>query len=339
MILNSYAVLAAAVALLQLLVSLLVLGLAVSARPTLVRDALEDRGYLVFLLALLLVGLSVASWPLLYLLLQSYVAEWPGVMCIYGVTQVGVDSTGPGRYLPGLLKLLQLTKPLLVFAGGAWFALYLLNRRARTGPLLGRLFVVLIPLGLLAAADAAAELAYIGIPKKEEFPPGGCCTVAADAPSAARFLPPVLIEGAGKSWLAGAYYAGNLALILALAVATRRSGAAPGWLGLALLLLGGVVNLAVSGLFLVEIASPALLRLPYHHCAYDLLPRAPEGVAAVTLYLAGCFSLGWAGVARWLGRRPETEPLLPRTIWRYLCFSLWAYTTSFGMMALELALA
>src|SRR5262245_51215368 len=132
MILNSYAVLAAFVAVLRLLLSLLVLGLGVAAGRAAApdaREAREGRGYLVFLLAVLLLVLNLASWPLLYLLLQSYVPEWPGVMCIYGVTQIGTDSLGPSRYLPDLLRLLQLTKPALAFAGGAWFVLYLLNRR------------------------------------------------------------------------------------------------------------------------------------------------------------------------------------------------------------------
>ena len=74
----------------------------------------------------------------------------------------------------------SLSKPALVFAGGAWFVLYLLNRRTRTAPLLNRLFVVLLPLGALAAADAVGELAYVAIPKKEILPPAGCCVSAMD---------------------------------------------------------------------------------------------------------------------------------------------------------------
>src|SRR5438105_2755311 len=223
MILNSHAVLLAFVGLLRLLLGLLVLGLGMSAwraQPPSPegRDVLEDRGYLVFLAALVLVGLNLASWPLLYLLLQSYVPEWPGVMCIYGVTQIGAGSLGPARYLPGLLRFLQLAKPALVFAGGAWFVLYLLNRRTATGPLLGRLFLVLLPLGALAVADAAAELAYVGIPKKEEFASSGCCTVS-EGEGAERFLPPVLVSDAGRPWLYAAYYGTNLGLALALLAA------------------------------------------------------------------------------------------------------------------------
>lgn len=346
MILNSYAVLLAFVALLRLGLGLLVVALGVLAwralaRPVTAegRTALEDRGYLVFLLALLLVGLDLVSWPLLYLLLQSYVHEWPGVMCIYGVTQIGKGSLGPSRFLPGLLEFLQLSKPALVFAGGAWFVLYLLNRRTPTGPLLRRLFVVLLPLGALAVADAAAELTYLTVPKKEVFASAGCCVGSAEQENAARFLPPVLVSDAGRPWLYAAYYGGNLGLILALLAATRRPGAAPGPFGLALLLLGGAAVLVASGLFLDEVAAPALLHLPFHHCPYDLIPQVPEAVVAVAFFLAGCLFLGWAGVARWLGRSHETAPFLAGAVRGLLRLSLGAFVMSLIMLSLELVLA
>jgi hypothetical protein len=352
MILNSYAVLLAFVAVLRFLLGLLVLGLGAAAwrsRGQLAadgREALEDRCYLVFLLALLLLGLNLASWPLLYLLLQSYVPEWPGVMCIYGVTQVGAGSLGPSRFLPDLLRLVQWTRPVLVFGGGAWFVLYLINRRTRTAPLLGRLFLVLLPLGALAALDSAADLAYVGIPKKEEFPSGGCCTVAFD--QGARFLPESLVEDAGRPWLYAAYYGGNLGLALALFLFTRglrrplNEEQAPVLVSgrrLAGLLLGGAIVLAVSGVFLIEVAAPTLLGLPHHHCPYDLVPQVPEAVVAVTLFAGGCFFLGWAGVARWLGRCPETEPFLPGTVRGLLWLSLASYLASLAMLSVELALA
>src|SRR5438067_419399 len=239
MILNTYAVLAAFLALLRLVlggavVAAGVAGLRHRAATPDDRTRDEDRGTLAFLLALLLVGLGVASWPLLYLLLQSYVPEWPGVMCVYGVTKIGEGSLGPSRYLPDLLRGLQAAKPALVFAGGAWVALYLLNRRTRTGPLRGRLFALLIPLGALAAADAAAELAYVAIPKKEEFPTAGCCT-ATRADEADRFRPTGLTGEADRPWVTAAFYGANLSLVLALAAATRRPAATPGAAGLALL--------------------------------------------------------------------------------------------------------
>src|SRR5213076_326432 len=99
MILNAYAVLDAFLSLLRLGLAVLVLALGLPAwrqwaRHAAVpeqRRALEDRSYLLFLLAGLLLVLNVVSWPVFYLLLQSYVPEWvgEGVMCIYGVTRIG----------------------------------------------------------------------------------------------------------------------------------------------------------------------------------------------------------------------------------------------------------
>lgn len=346
MILNTYAVLLAFVGLLRLPLGLVALavgaaGWRAARRPVTPggRTALEDRGYLVFLLTLVLLGLDLLSWPLLYLLLQSYVPQWRGVMCIYGVTQIGRGTLGASRFLPGLLEFLQLSKPALVFLGGAWFVLYLLNRRTRTAPLLGRLFVLLLPLGALAAADAAAELAYVAIPKKEVRVAGGCCTGDTEAGPGLEITPPALAGDAGRPRLIAAYYGINLGLALVLLAAGVRGRGLPSPLALGLLLLGGLAAAAASGLFLIEVAAPTLLHLPYHHCPYDLVGQAPEAVVAVAVYVAGFFLLGWACVARWLGHRGETEPYLGRMVRGLLRGGVVALLASVAMLALELALA
>ena len=76
MILNAYAVLDAFVIFLRLVIALLVVGFGLSAwrrrRSSITSEDMslqENRTYLLFLLAFLLLGLNLASWPLLYLLL------------------------------------------------------------------------------------------------------------------------------------------------------------------------------------------------------------------------------------------------------------------------------
>src|SRR2546426_497445 len=79
MILNAYGVLDGFVTLLRMLVALAVAWLGIlawrrcgsSTAPDL-RKSLEDRCYLLFLMAFLLLTLNLSSWPLFYLLLQSY---------------------------------------------------------------------------------------------------------------------------------------------------------------------------------------------------------------------------------------------------------------------------
>src|SRR5690242_14227943 len=103
MILNAYAVLDGFVLLLRLLLGCLVFALSL-AYPvkeclsiTVNRKDREDRFYFLFLSAIVLLALNIACWPLFYMLLQSYVSQWPGVMCIYGVTRVGAGSQGASR--------------------------------------------------------------------------------------------------------------------------------------------------------------------------------------------------------------------------------------------------
>lgn len=339
MILNTYAVLLAFVAALRLaLVGCgVAVGVAAARRPA---PAAEDDGRtpLLFLLAVVLIALNLASWPLLYLLLQSYVPEWSGVMCIYGVTRVGEGTVGPARHLPGLLVFLQAAKPLLVFVGGGWLVLYGLDRRAAAAPLAGRLLVLLVPLGALAAADAAAELAYVAIPKTEEVPSGGCCTAAADRnPADALPLRPVL-DRVGRPAVIAACYGVNLAVLAGLLAAVRSPRLVPPLLG-PLVGLGCVAAPVATGLFAVEVVAPALLGLPDHRCPYDLIPDAPEAVVAAAAYLGGVFALGWAGVACWLGRHPGTEATLSGVTHGLLVLALQGYAAGLLMLTLEVALA
>jgi hypothetical protein len=349
MILNTFAVVDAFVTLLRLPLALLVIALGVAGwlrlrRPVHPEDrkALEDRTYLLSLLGLLLLGLNLVSWPLLYLLLQSYVSEWPGVMCIYGVTQVGAGSSGISRFLPILLAALQTLKPLLVFASGAWFVLYLLNRRTQTGPLLGRLFLVLAAFAVLTVADASAELAYLGIPKKEESLSTGCCTGAfEEAPAGfwGTFVETVA-NPAARPWLFTAYYAANLVMLAALLWCSSRAGAPlRPILVLTPLLLGASVALLAGAAFLVEVAAPKVLHLEYHHCPYDLIPRAPDVMVGVALFLWGTFSVGWACVAGWLAWSPETRPFLPAAARQLLFMAFCCYLGSVVLISLDLALA
>src|SRR5207248_2412367 len=106
------------------------------------------------------------------------------------------------------------------------------------------------------------------------------------------------------------YYAANLGMILALALCAWLWRRRPAPLSLLPLLLGASLALAVNAVFLVEVAAPRLLHLPFHHCPYDLVPQAPEGVLAVALFLLGTFAVGWAGVVGWGGRSSEAAPFL-----------------------------
>ena len=348
MILNAYAVLDTFVSLLRLGLGVAVFWLAlfiwkswrqVARRPETRKD-LEDRFYLLFLLAGSLLVLNVLAWPIVYLLLQSYVKEWPGVMCIYGVTRIGAGSHGSSRFLPPLLATLQTTKPLLVFLSGAWFVLYLVNRRTRTAPLTGRILLLLLAASILGSADAAAEIAYLIIPKKEEFLSSGCCMALFDTESsAARFVPKNLLGANAGAWLYAVYYGVNAVMILALIGYTRSCvrRLSSGWL--TPLFAGAILSLAVNAVFLIEVAAPRLLHMPDHHCPYDLIPQASDSLVAIACYLGGGFCLGWGCVVGWLGNSPESGPFVAGVIDTLFRLGVLGYVFSVVILSVELALA
>lgn len=340
MIVNAYAILAAFLCLLQVVLGLLVVGSALRSlrrwnfSSTLEqKQAVEERTYLQLLLALLLLGFNLASWPVLYLLLQSYVPSWPGIMCIFGVTQIGTGSLGSSRHLPWLLSTLQATKPLLVFLGGSWFVVYLANRGTPNAALMRRLLTWLLPLGLLSVGDACCEAAYLGIPKQEETLSVGCCT--AGLVDSSRFVPHSLLESGGRDVLTTAFFlcVGLMCTVLFFSIRRERfrGGQLVG------LLAGAVVCLGLGVVFLVEVASPSLLQRP-HYCPYDLVDEVPESILAVVLFLLGSFSVGWAAVVYGCGRVSETRELLPTLTGRVLFLGLFGYLGSLVMVSLELAL-
>jgi len=308
MILNGYSGIAAFAALLRVGLGLALVAAAVRAR----RGDTEPRYYFRFVLGAVLLAVSVAAWPLFYLVLQSYVGLWPGVMCIDGVTRIGEGSANAAAHLPALIAFLEVTKPALVFAAGAWLVFHLVVRaraggRARLGAA-----AALLAMGALGVVDGAAEGAYLVIPKQEQALATGCCTVGSQTTA---FTPLSAVggsrEAAAMSPLAWLFF-GIAALVVALLSAglhrVRTAGTPGRWLGFALA--GAAALLPVGVLFLREVGAPLFLRLPDHPCPYCLVGSAPESLVGVALFTAGIFCVGWAGVARALGGRDLAPPLL-----------------------------
>jgi hypothetical protein len=262
-------------------------------------------------------------------------------MCIYGVTRIGTGSLGASRFLPALVTTLQATKPLLVFLCGAWFVLYLLNRQTKRAPLRSRLLLLLAALGFLAVVDASAEAAYLLIPKQEEFPAVGCCVDAfSSSVRASRFVPQALVGERYEGLLYIAYYAANLGMPVAiLALLWRGEAARTNKRTLTRLCLGAASCVAVSALFLIEIAAPILLHFPGHHCPYDLLPQAPQSMAAIVLFVLATFAVGWATLARWLADVPESLRFVTSQNGKLLRLAMLGYLGSTATLSLELALA
>jgi len=334
LIVNGFSVVAAFAAVLRMAlgVAVLVAGARAIRSSRHARDpgAGEERFYLLVTLCATLAGLSLVSWPLLYLVLQSYVPgsggpQWPGVMCIQGVTRIGTGSEGAAALLPRLIGTLAVTKPLLVLVSGAWLVLHLANRLDPTGALTGRVLATLVLAATLAVADGAMETAYLLIPKQEKFLASGCCAV--HPAEAAQPSPPAPPPIAPRT-LTIAFLGVGSGIVLALSAAIRhRKGP---WLWISLL--GAIVSLPLGLAFLGDVAAPAFLHLPYHHCVYCLMRRMPETIVGIALYVVGAFGVVWAFAARALGGRGGTGERVPLALLRMARFGYLGSLLMAGVM-------
>ncbi|MCK6461146.1 MAG: hypothetical protein L6Q95_14790, partial [Planctomycetes bacterium] len=114
----------------------------------------------------------------------------------------------------------------------------------------------------------------------------------------ARAAGPLLAGGAGqRAGVTAAFLALGVCVVIAISAAIR--GGTP---SLALSLAGAVVSLPLGLVFLVDVASPRFLHLPYHNCVFCLVRSMPETILGILLHVLGAFGVGWAFVARRLGR-------------------------------------
>jgi hypothetical protein len=283
--------------------------------------SLENRLYLVFLLvaaALLCRGLS---WPLFYLMLQSFIPDVPGAMCIFGTTQV----------MPALIRSLEVLKPILFFLIGAWFIVYGIDRSTKAYSLTSRKFLFFWALCSLAGLDAIGDMA-LAITYAPPGIPVTCCTVIGDIQfPVARIKTPAILGTQGGELGTAFYHAIHLftAGIVAVLLLTRRWDASrkghAGALWLSLLL--GAGGIVITCIAMIDRIGPTLMTLPHHHCPYCLLQYVPVSIAFLCLELLGGFSLGWAFIAGTLGRTELTQAISSQTVrrlWMSACFCLLA---------------
>jgi hypothetical protein len=298
MILHAASLLALFVGLVELALGGTVAVLAVRAarRRRLDSAAVDARLPLLGHLATVLTVVAVVAWPLLYLLLDAYVPQWRGVVCIQGVTRVGEGSVGPAGALPTLLAALQATKPAFLLVVGAWAVLHAANRATATASLTGRELGALIVGGVVAVTDAVLTGAYVLIEKREQFLETSCCAVPARGTTRLVDGEFTTLTAAGFDGrvLAVAYAAVTVALVLAITWALRR----PRWTWGALLAAAAAVPVGL--LFLRDVAAPRFLGLPGHRCAYCVLSSSVAGVAFLAFAATGVLCVAWAAVAQGL---------------------------------------
>ncbi len=283
--------------------------------------SVENRLYLAFLLvaaALLCRGLN---WPLFYLMLQSFIPDVPGAMCIFGTTQV----------MPVLIRSLEVLKPTLFFLIGAWFILYGIDRSTKAYSLTKRKFLFFWALCFLAGLDAVGDMA-LAITYAPPGIPVTCCTVIGDIQfPVARIKTPAILGTRGGELGTVLYHAIHLfavGTVAALLMTKRWKAACKGHVGsLWLSLLLAISVMVITCIAMIDRIGPTLMKLPHHHCPYCLLQYVPVSIAFLGLELFGTFSLGWAFIAGTLGRTDETRAISSewvRRLWMSACFCLLA---------------
>ncbi len=270
-------------------------------------DAFEDRAHLIALIVAVLAVVRLLAWPHFYLLLKSYVPDLAlyGVMCAFGVTRVE----------PGLVGALQWLKPVLLLMIGFWWLLAVADRRADGATLLTTRIALTIPIAVVAIGESVVETVYLVREKAGQ--PVTCCTQFLDteAASISANLSPIARLGATPPWVSLSAY---LLLTLVVVVVcwrlarTRRGWGPVTWVGLAGL---AIANLLVTQWGWIDAVAPRVLRLPYHHCIYELITDMPALGVAALLVVIGNGMLVWpAGLALWRRRAPEAIGALQREV-------------------------
>ena len=242
---------------------------------------MEIRIHLSLLLLLTAFLLRLASWPLFYILLQSYIPIVTGAMCIFGVTRV----------MPAFVAFLQILKPLAFFLVGGWLIFYSLDLSLKTHFPARKGIRFLTIASAVTAIDCAAELLFVFL----FTPPGvavSCCTALADLViPATPLLPRALFSSQYHQTLVAAYHGSHLALLGLLGALIWRKGAKRPLLTLLAFL--GLINGAISYGAFKEYLGPRLMHLPDHHCLYCLLQYRPVSIAILGLLILGSFLAMW----------------------------------------------
>ena len=289
----------------------------------------ERGAHLAVLIALVSLAMLLVGWPMLYAMLDSFVPEIPGAMCIYGVTQVE----------PGRNALVQTARPVLICLLVAWLIRESLRRRAGLPLRRARGMLTLAALAGLLAAAAGADLNYVlSVSSLNQV---SCCCCCGDGGSpklqAASFYLPWDVPDTTLRMVLNILFFGGIplfALWLLWQASARSTGfsrqsvcgtcpeqvspyggtssAVRAILRSSLLLLLAVVLAAAAMLEFAQVLAPLLMRLPFHHCLYCLLfnGRAPDAPLMVGNLMFGSCAAGWAAI---VCPAPHGESLAPAT--------------------------
>ena len=296
------------------------------------RSEVEKRSHLVFLVAVVLLGIRLFNWPLFYATLQSFVPDIDGAMCIFGVTQVKRITTGTS----------EIIKPVSFFLIGAWLLIHALDQRTETSPLMGRKLLFLSFTALVVIAESLLDIFLMF-----KIAPGtlvSCCTTVTDIlQRPTRLLPQAALGPRYEAVLNYGYYGSNILLVVAVGIYLKRLRALslPRWGApvTGFLFLWAIFNAALFVLAQIEVHAPKIMGLPFHHCLYCLWQYVPDTILMYLLFVLGTSAIGWAFTLYLLGRTGETAEALPRFLKALYGFSIFCLAASMVMNTVHLMAA
>ncbi len=291
------------------------------------RSELQDRAYLMLLIANVVLVIEILSWPLLYLTLQSYISYIQGAMCIFGVTQAQKS----------LSAVVQIYKPLVFFLVGGWLLLNKLDSATETSPLFKRKFLFLFIVSLLVMLDKLIEIYYITEFNVEVDV--GCCTTVFDLPGRKTSVVSESIFGKYyREYLLYIYYVSNSVLVFFMAFSYRGVKAKKGGVLLSITALLAAFNSVVTILAFFETIAPVIMDTPGHHCIYCMWQYAPDSILITLLFIVGSFSPGWALLLYITGRHKETLETLQSYIKRLSLIGMISIATSVILVSIHILL-
>lgn len=301
--------------------------------PLETKSKFEQKGYLIFLLACVVLSVKTLAWPWFYFMLQSFVYEVPGAMCMFGVTQI----------LPSTVIFLQIIKPISFFIMGGWLLCYYIDKSTPTAPLTRKnLFFLLIVCSVLLA-DSIADIYYVI--RMKPLMSVSCCATFFDVPLRPSAMIPQAIFGRHfQKILFIVYYLTNIILIVLLCIPLSKK-----WLSMVplyrkIILYGqavvGAINIPVVIYAFIENIVPRLMQLPYHHCIYCFMGNGlvPDAPVMLGLFVIGTFAIGWMGILRLFCIATETQMVTERVLVKVNSLSAFCLLGSIIMVTIHLIL-
>lgn len=297
------------------------------------KSKFEQKGYLVFLLACVTLSIRMIVWPWFYFMLQSFVSEIPGAMCMFGVTQI----------LPSTVTFLQIIKPISFFIMGGWLLCYYVDKSTPTTPLARKnLFFLLIVCGVLLA-DGIGDIYYVI--RMKPLMTVSCCATFFDVPLRPSAMIPQAIFGRHfQKILFFVYYVTNITLIALLFTSMSKKWVSVTSLPRKIVLYSqyaiGIINIPVVIYTFIENVAPKLMQLPYHHCIYCFMGNwmVPDAPIMLGLFVIGTFAIGWMGILRLLCKNGEARLITERLLLKVNNLSAFCLLASVIMVTIHLIL-